>query len=296
MAVYNGKKYVKEQIDSIFSQKAACGIQLFVRDDGSGDGSAEFIGGYAKERNLDITVTKGENIGPSASFMWLVNHCPKADYYAFCDQDDVWIQGKIQQAVTHLLTEEPALWLSDYTVVDAGLSPMEECAIGRPVEDPARILFYNNVSGCTMVFNRRLLEVMRELELDDFRMHDILALDIAALYGNIYFEKKPFMLYRQHGGNAIGFSHKKIKIFKWIKEKFHMVMHRENYRIAEYAGRMLRLHSELFSDKTKQDFVCISEYKDSFFKTLALLRRDFTHNGINRTSISIRMKILLHYF
>ena len=296
MSMYNGKEFVLDQIRSIITQETDCEIQIVVRDDGSKDGSAELVEEFAKDNESDIQVVKGENLGPTRSFMWLINHCPDAYYYAFSDQDDIWLPGKVERAVSRLRTDIPAMWISNYNVVDSGLSLITKCPIDKPADDPAKILFYNNVPGCVMIFNRELLTVMQRLELPDFRMHDILALDIAALYGNICFEPQAYLLYRQHGNNVIGYAHKTIRPMKWIKDKCRMITHRQDYRIAEYAGKMLQICPQLFSEKKRKQFEIIADYKKSLPRMIRLLRQEFTHNGLNRTSLSIRWKIRLKYF
>lgn len=294
--MYNGKKYVIDQIRSIVSQEADCAIRILIRDDGSSDGSAELVEKAAIENNLDIQVIRGNNLGPSRSFMWLINNCPKADYYAFCDQDDVWLPGKVDKAISNLRTDVPAVWISNYNVVDSKLSLIRECPIDKPVDDPAKILFYNNVPGCVMVFNWELLAVMQRLNLPDFRMHDILALDIAALFQNICFEPQAYLLYRQHEDNVIGYNYKTIRPIKWVKDKSKMIIHRQDYRIAEYAKKMLQFYPQVFNKKDRRHFEIIAEYKKSLLWMIRLLQQEFTHNGINRTSLSIRWKIRLRYF
>lgn len=296
MSMYNGKKYVVDQIRSIAAQETNCRIRILVRDDGSSDGCAELVEETAKENNLDIQVIRGENLGPTRSFMWLINHCPDADYYAFSDQDDIWLPGKAEKAINSLKSDAPAMWISNYNVVDSKLTQISECPIDNPADDPAKILFYNNVPGCVMVFNRELLAVMQSLNLPDFRMHDILALDIAALYGNICFEPQAYLLYRQHENNVIGYNHKTIRPIQWIKDKNRMILHRQDYRIAEYAKKMLLLYPHVFNEKNRKQFEIIAEYKKSLPRMFRLLRQDFTHNGLNRTSLSIRWKIRLKYF
>ena len=59
-------------------------------------------------------------------------------------------------------------------------------------------------------------------------MHDIMAINVALITGKVIFDKTPYVLYRQHGNNVLGYSHKKIQIGKWIKEKLELIRNKED--------------------------------------------------------------------
>ena len=44
LSTYNGEAYLKEQLDSILNQKNVA-VKLFVRDDGSSDGTVDILNG-----------------------------------------------------------------------------------------------------------------------------------------------------------------------------------------------------------------------------------------------------------
>lgn len=96
MASYNGIPFISEQIDSILSQ-AEVDVRLFVRDDGSSDGTRDLLQRYADEGSL--TLLTGENLGPALGFLTLLRNAPEADYYAFSDQDDIWDSDKLITAI-----------------------------------------------------------------------------------------------------------------------------------------------------------------------------------------------------
>ena len=293
MAMYNGQKYVIEQLESIFAQQTECDIHVLIRDDGSADESVQVVRRYAEDTKHDIRVMTGKNLGPARSFLWLIQHCPEMDYYAFCDQDDVWLPGKVSAGIRELDVEKPVLWLSDYKVTDEKLNVIAEGFDRPPESNPAKILFYNNAPGRVMMFNRRLLELMRSLDLQDFRMHDIMALNLAQLFGKVVFCPEAKILYRQHQGNAIGYGRKRIRPFKWIREKVTLVKDGENYYISEYCRKLLVHYEDRLKEKDLEAFREIAGYNQSLISRIRLLQRDYTQNGFNRTSVSIRMRILL---
>ena len=295
LSTYNGKKYVCQQLDSIFQSAEDMDIFLSVRDDGSKDDTIQILEEYGKKNNVEIKIDAGENAGSARSFLLAIRNCPKADYYAFCDQDDVWLPKKIATAVNQIRdTEKPILWCSDYQVTDANQNVILPSALKQPIQDDVRSMFYNNVPGCTMVFNWALMQKMRMIEISEIRMHDIMAMNVALITGEIYFEKNPFVLYRQHGDNVLGYSHKKIKVRKWIKDKMHLLRCKENYSTAEYARAVLKALGNEMSADQKKEYQLISEMDKSFIKRLRVLTKPYTKEKFGRTSISIRCKVLLN--
>ena len=118
MSTYNGEKYLREQIDSILAQEGV-DVTLYIRDDGSSDSTIEIINEYLTKTNR-IKFYIGENIGVGNSFMQLVYDCPEDyDYYAFSDQDDIWLTEKMQVAVDSLKEySNPFLYCSNQILVD----------------------------------------------------------------------------------------------------------------------------------------------------------------------------------
>ena len=133
MSTYNGEKYIEQQLDSIF--KNTKNVFLYVRDDGSKDRTIEILRNYGIKHAVPIEVNEGENVGSAESFLTALRKCPKADYYAFCDQDDVWIDGKLSAATKQIgTTNQPVLWCSDYQVTDSDLHVMIPSILKQPVQ------------------------------------------------------------------------------------------------------------------------------------------------------------------
>ena len=124
MSTYNGGQFLREQIDSILAQKGV-EVRLLVRDDGSKDDTCAILSEYASAHR-DIVWRQGENIGFVRSFSALVamaleSEIP-ADYYAFADQDDIWMPEKLSTACGVLATKDPAkphLFTSNSMQIDA---------------------------------------------------------------------------------------------------------------------------------------------------------------------------------
>lgn len=128
MSTYNGEKYIREQLDSIFSQEGIT-VKLIVRDDGSTDSTISIIENSPPQL-YEIQIIKGKNIGCENSYNQLCMYALQninADYYAFCDQDDFWLPTKLHEAVKVLDNYDndmPNLYFSNLTLVDERLNEM----------------------------------------------------------------------------------------------------------------------------------------------------------------------------
>ena len=103
LSTYNGARYLKAQLDSLFAQ-TYCSIEIIARDDDSNDETISILKSY----NIKILDTK-ENLGAKESFAELLNYAvvnSTSDYFMFCDQDDVWEKDKIEK---NLFTEDPLI-------------------------------------------------------------------------------------------------------------------------------------------------------------------------------------------
>lgn len=219
MSTYNGEKYLREQLDSILAQKTVLkgkeknsretiDISLFIRDDGSTDGTVDILEEYYR-KYPKITYIRGRNKGACQSFFELLQKADKdADYIAFSDQDDVWNENKIRRAVGSLLKyqEIPAMYAGDLEIVNENL---ETIRISENTDDGFRPSFGNALienicTGCTIVINKKLYDmVVRELPKHAY-MHDWWLYMTASCFGKVLYDRETFIKYRQHGENTVG--------------------------------------------------------------------------------------------
>lgn len=155
LATYNGEKYLVDQIESILSQKNV-NVQILVRDDGSIDRTQDILQQYMLQGQL--LWYKGKHLNVAKGFIELVKNAPNADYYAFCDQDDIWLDDKLISAISFLEKENnhiPLMYYSSTTLVNENLDFIAQHNIHLKRNDLARFIF-NDMSGNTMVFNNEL--------------------------------------------------------------------------------------------------------------------------------------------
>lgn len=218
LSSYNGEKYISQQIESICKQKGVK-VYLLIRDDGSTDATCEIIQTYAKNHS-NVRFYRGKHAGAQKSFFELMKRVERfADYYAFADQDDYWLCDKLIKAVEQLEkftdSEEPLLYASKVIYADAKLEHMEPFRYQRKRGASfGNALLENICTGCTEVFNRQLLEmVTRHLPASDI-WHDWWLYLTASCFGNVVFDDKAYLYYRQHAQNEVGMSNYRLGCWK----------------------------------------------------------------------------------
>lgn len=114
IATYNGEKYLKEQLDSIYAQTYK-NIEVVVTDDCSTDKTVEILDKYAKTHGLKYFVNE-KNLGFVKNFEKAMTLC-KGKFVALADQDDIWEKNKIQILYGHI--GDSLLIHSDASLIDA---------------------------------------------------------------------------------------------------------------------------------------------------------------------------------
>ena len=206
MSTYNGEKYLSQQIESIINQTEK-NWHLIIRDDGSKDDTIAIIEKFINQ-DTRIELIRGENIGVIASFFQLTKY-EKADFYFFCDQDDVWLPEKLKMMLDEAQHHEkqiPLLVYSDLKVVDRNLNILYPSMI-KEVTGPActnlkEVMRRNCVTGCASMINNALAE--KWVNTEGIIMHDWYLAQIAAAYNNLIYLNHPTILYRQHENNVLG--------------------------------------------------------------------------------------------
>ncbi len=219
LATYNGERFLRDQLNSILAQTYTKWI-LFIRDDGSIDTTPSILAEYQENHPEKIVIIDDETlVGGSAerNFLAILSHVSKQNmfsYFMFCDQDDVWMSDKIEVSLQKMLDTEnefpqtPILVHTDLMVTDKNLqilgkSFLKYRSLKPDVIDLNHLLIQNNVTGCTMLWNKQLNQY---IDCSDTKivMHDWWIALIACCFGKIVCVKQPTIFYRQHEKNVVG--------------------------------------------------------------------------------------------
>ena len=285
LAVFDGEKYLKEQIDSILNQTVK-NIKIIIRDDGSRDSSPQIIDNYCNRYPQIISKLDGAPTGSAKqNFAELLKNCD-SDYIMFCDQDDVWLPEKIEKTLEEMKKAEhggktPVLVHTDLKVVDQSLNVISPSffKFQKLIQDDItlpKLLVQNYVTGCTVMINRALQEKCGLIPKGCI-MHDWWLALVAILFGELVCINEPTMLYRQHSDNQVGA--KASYGIAFIKRKLATLdTVRQNYN-ATYAqaNALLDSYGNLLNENVKEiiDIYCQMPKMNKFKKIRAMQKFGF---------------------
>lgn len=224
MSTYNGEQFIEEQLESLANQKCSHEVNIYIRDDGSSDRTISIIEKW--KQNLKIDLFTGENLGPAYSF-WelLTNKSIHADYYAFCDQDDIWDEDKLEIAVSHL-NSKVHLYACNCRNIDADGNVIEEFWKKEKPEITLDKLFVSGIAqGCAMVFTDSLRNYILGKNITCITMHDLIVCMYGLTFGDFYWDCNPHFSYRFHNNNVVanknrkGLAAKFATLKRWKKNK-----------------------------------------------------------------------------
>lgn len=212
-------------------------------------------------------------------------NCEQADYYAFCDQDDVWDKDKIKIAVDMLEKENsntPLLYCGMVRTTDENLNYKYDFFDREHIIDYPHSLLGNIAPGCTFVFNDSLRKFLVQYDCGKYEMqlHDWTVYKIAACLGKVIYDRQTHMCYRQHVNNALGASNpnKLVRFFR-ILENFLM---NKNPRLASNNANILeKIYGKYMSEENKSYTYIIAHYMDSFKNKREIIKRNiFNKRGL----------------
>lgn len=212
IATYNGSRFIREQLNSLIEQSYN-DFEIYIRDDGSIDGTVDIINEYVNcHDNIFLIKDNYQHLGAGKSFRQLLR-AVDAEYYFFCDQDDVWNVDKIKMSYDILKQYDDNAIVAVHTdlrVVDTTLDLIHPSFFKMTKRNPqlgGRLSYecaFHTITGCTAAFNKQTRDLMIK-HIDTDCLHDELLGLIVACYGGVL-KYIPFqsVSYRQHSNNILG--------------------------------------------------------------------------------------------
>ena len=274
LSIYNGARFLKAQIESIAAQKNVS-VFILARDDGSSDDSAVIFEETCRGLNIPSRLSKGPNLGAARCFLELIYQAEREfDCYALADQDDVWLEDKLDRAAQALGRNpaKPGLYICRQYITDADLNIIGLSRI------PDRLGFGNavvqNVAvGAACVFNLEALKVLTSIPSPQtLVMHDWWIYLVLSSCGEVTYDPRPGVYYRQHGGNVVG---SETRFFVRWKKRIANHCTRRAATCSEQARELLRLAGPQL---TPADRRLAQELVDAKSSSLARIRLAFSRS------------------
>lgn len=295
MATFNGEKFVEMQLQSILRQTYENWV-LFIRDDHSHDGTAEIIRKYASAYEDKIVLIEDTTLrgrGVKENFSAVLSRVTEKNvfsYYMFADQDDIWLEDKIEKTIGFLKSHEtktdiPLLVHTDLTVVDEeqnvlGESFFQYRSLDPSIRDLRHLLIQNNITGCTMLWNKALNDLI-DLSIDGIVIHDWWIALTASVFGKILCLEEATILYRQHQKNAVGAT--RVNSLRFICKRLINSTHaKRTLRQAVIQGKaFLHCYHTLLSEEQRQILETFSSLYDhpKLVRIATVCRESFLKQG-----------------
>lgn len=221
MATYNGEAFIRKQLDSILTQLQQ-GDELIISDDGSTDSTREIVREYSSSYPC-IRLVDGPRRGVVQNFENAIRHAA-GDIIFLSDQDDVWVEGKVEHVMKCFEDDNCFVVLHDAKLIDADDNIVEPSFYARRGSKKGFIknIVKNSYLGCCMAFRTSfratVLPMPKKIE-----MHDWWIGMLAEVCGHARLINDALLLYRRHGNNVSSFHHHPLR--KMIFNRVYLVWH-----------------------------------------------------------------------
>lgn len=226
MCTYNGKKYILEQLTSIYNQSQKPDM-VYIQDDRSTDNTVSIIEQFISENDLSSTWkvhVNDENLGWKKSFMDAIKKT-SAELIFLSDQDDIWNPDKIR-IMADICSNNPDIELlvsrhepfDTYTGKEVkiyqpsfGKKPLTKVKLDGAFTECRR-------PGCTYAVSAKLKQYIDSIWQPDWP-HDQFFWCISIARGTLWSYNKTLVKFRRHESNNTPSNEKKSQTRKDIIEK-----------------------------------------------------------------------------
>lgn len=240
LPAYNGEKYIGEQLESLLNQTYPL-IDIYVRDDKSRDETVDVIRSYQgrepEGKRIILVDNGGVNWGYVRNVFDTWKLTAPADYYCFCDQDDVWHADKVEKSVALLESkgdDAPALCFTGFNYCDKDLNFLRPSEAVPKAMNLGSVCYDFYVLNFNICVNHALREqFFSHLPPNGQYPHypDAWMAKMAAAQGRLFCVEEPLVKYRRNEQALSYANHSALTLFIWRFKRF--VLGSETAKIRE---------------------------------------------------------------
>ena len=296
LCIYHGKHFLEEQLESI-AQQTHKNWKLYVSDDGDCEDSRRILEKFSKRFEQGrVSVRKGPQKGFVENFLSLTcDSSISADYFAFSDQDDIWNQDKLENAIQALGDVDqsiPSLYCSRTIVVDKSNNEIGKSPLFTRAPSFSNALVQCIGGANTMTFNRNVRDIAVQVGKNipaithDWWMY----LLTTGVGGRVIYDSKPSIRYRQHESNRVGCN-------ITLRAKLYRVYLLVKGRFKDYNDRNIKSLGCAYHLLTKENQKIYDEFvdlrKSAFIKRINRFRRLKIYRQTDLGNFGIWLSVLL---
>jgi len=196
LSTRDGEKYLAKQLQSLLDQEQVQ-VQVFWSDDGSKDQTVSVLQSFQQDLSLHL-INLAVEYDAGDHFLKLLYQVPQNfDYYAFCDQDDIWLPQKLHQAIQQLTHHHCDLYGSRTQLIDEQDRYLQQSLYFSQPPSFHNALVQSIAGGNTLVWTRKLHHQIRKYPVAHVPSHDWWLYLFSTFMGfSMYYDRQPFTLYR----------------------------------------------------------------------------------------------------
>lgn len=212
IAAYNGGEYIAQQLSSVLPQLDESD-EVVISDDLPSGSTEQAVSNFLKT-DKRVKYINGPGKGVIKNFENAINYA-SGDYIFLCDQDDVWLEGKVS-AVMESFKSGASVVMHDAYITDGSLNIIENSLFQKNGAGLGCVknIIKNTYTGCCMAFDSNLKKFILPFP-DDIPMHDQWIGLIGEKTGKVALIDKPYIYYRRHDGTATGGKTSFLQKIKW---------------------------------------------------------------------------------
>jgi len=210
MPNYNGSKYISQAIESVLTQTYK-NWELIIIDDCSTDNSLQIIDTYVK-RDARIKLIKMErNSGPAIARNTGIEYA-NGRYIAFLDNDDIWLEHKLEKQISFMQKHKVGLCYSSYYVIDELGKTITKFKIPKDKVSYRELLKSCIIGNLTAIYDTKILGkvFMENVGHEDYTLWLKILKRIDYAYG-----LKEFLAKYRVGNNSISRNKLRSAFWQW---------------------------------------------------------------------------------
>jgi len=287
LATYNGERYLESQLYSILSQTLK-DWRLLIHDDGSSDGTIELINKFVAIDDRIILIDDDIKFGNAGlNFLHLLD-LSDADYSIFCDQDDIWLESKLEILLNAMSGDEAQGTYCNAYAYNGSEITADKVSLFERTNLQDSLFLNSGVQGCSLMINRKMRNLLKERP-NYIYMHDHYVTIGIIVFGKLLYVDRSLMLYRQHSSNVTGNANVSfLDRVKAFLNSNNPIIDRAHYNantsfFTHFKGQMTNAQIRLFEE------YCNFPSYNVFQKVVTILRHQFK---IGRSTFFLAAKVL----
>lgn len=297
LSMYNGEKYILEQLDSLYKQTRKIDEVLII-DDCSSDNSVNICKKYILDKKLSTwnIIVNDKNRGYAFNFITYGSQA-KSDIVYFCDQDDIWLENKIefinnvfeQNKNALLVCSDLETFMSGNNKENLSKQYLKTMINDESIEQikPSIANFICRRSGCTMAIKKDFLSIISNRWIESWP-HDDMVWKCALLNNGLVLYHKVLIKRRLHSDNTS--INKCYTLEKRIKQVKTLIADYESLKNYDYYCNEAKAIIDYHLKFTKKRFEFLTG--KNFFKWFKLLK----YKNVYQTKKGVFLDLYLKMF